>query len=246
MSLFRSHSQDSGDVVVDYVCRDRADPSSAIRCEKQACAPPTPNGGAAGVGSLTRGNLADPYADRARLVDQWGKKGWQKLHGSTPGSPRVTRAGWLGSSWRQPASHRGEPRIWGVALRASTEAPRAVTCVGTMPQAWLTAAWPKLTRGSRADVATLFPWVPDPRLAPATLKADRRAKPGSNDTKGERIRATCYVGKTAQLCIMQVITLTLSERMLIRIIDISSINIMVYGENRSFFDCKKPRKCSIL
>jgi hypothetical protein len=30
--------------------------------------------------------------------------GLSTRHGSTPGSSRVTRAGWLGSSWRQPAA----------------------------------------------------------------------------------------------------------------------------------------------
>src|SRR5271157_937078 len=44
-------------------------------------------------------------------------------HGSTPGSSRVTRAGWLGSSWRQPASpQRASLGSGGVALRASTPA----------------------------------------------------------------------------------------------------------------------------
>ena len=42
-------------------------------------------------------------------------------HGSIPGSSRVTRAGWLGSSWRQPASpQRASLGSGGVALRAST------------------------------------------------------------------------------------------------------------------------------
>src|SRR5271157_2018353 len=39
----------------------------------------------AGVGSLTRGNLAARHADCARLVDQSGKKGWQKLDGPQRG-----------------------------------------------------------------------------------------------------------------------------------------------------------------
>ena len=75
----------------------------------------------AGLCSLTRGNLVARHADCARLVDQSGKKGWQKRHGSTPGSSRVTRAGWLGSGWRQPASpQRASLGSGGVALRAST------------------------------------------------------------------------------------------------------------------------------
>src|SRR5271157_325347 len=45
-SLFRRRSQESGDLVVHYVWRDRADPSLAIRCEEQARVPPTPKGGA--------------------------------------------------------------------------------------------------------------------------------------------------------------------------------------------------------
>jgi len=44
-------------------------------------------------------------------------------HGSPSGSSRVTRAGWLGSSWRQPASpQRVSLGSGGVALRASTPA----------------------------------------------------------------------------------------------------------------------------
>src|SRR5271157_2028994 len=44
-------------------------------------------------------------------------------HGSTSASSQVTRAGWLGSSWRQPASpQRGSLGSGGVALRASTPA----------------------------------------------------------------------------------------------------------------------------
>src|SRR5208337_3988511 len=44
-------------------------------------------------------------------------------HGSTPGSWRVTRAGWLGSSWQQLASpQRASLGSGGVALRASTPA----------------------------------------------------------------------------------------------------------------------------
>src|SRR5271157_3932885 len=39
----------------------------------------------AGVCSLTRGNLAARYADCARLVDESGKKGWQKLDGPQRG-----------------------------------------------------------------------------------------------------------------------------------------------------------------
>ncbi len=70
---------------------------------------------------MTRGNLAARHADCARLVDQSGKKDWQKRHGSTPGSSRVTRAGWLGSGWRQPASpQRASLGCGGVALWAST------------------------------------------------------------------------------------------------------------------------------
>ena len=40
-------------------------------------------------------------------------------HGSTLACSQVTRAGWLGSSWRQPASpRRGSLGSGGVALRA--------------------------------------------------------------------------------------------------------------------------------
>src|SRR5271157_1602966 len=42
----------------------------------------------AGVCSLTRRNLAARHADRARLVDQSGKEGWQKLDGPQPGQVR--------------------------------------------------------------------------------------------------------------------------------------------------------------
>ena len=48
----------------------------------------------AGGCSLTRENLAAGYADCARLVDQSGKKGWEKLDGSAaqPASPGVDLA----------------------------------------------------------------------------------------------------------------------------------------------------------
>jgi hypothetical protein len=39
----------------------------------------------AGVGSLTQGNLAARHADCARLIDESGKKGWQKLDGPQRG-----------------------------------------------------------------------------------------------------------------------------------------------------------------
>src|SRR5271157_5186171 len=39
----------------------------------------------AGVGSLTRGNLAARHAGYARLVDSSGKKGWQNLDGPQRG-----------------------------------------------------------------------------------------------------------------------------------------------------------------
>jgi hypothetical protein len=50
-------------------------------------------------------------------------------------SSQVTRAGCLGSSWRQPASpRRGSLGPGGVALRASTPAtPSCVTCFLTLP-----------------------------------------------------------------------------------------------------------------
>ena len=53
----------------------------------------------------------------------------QKRHGSTPGSSRVTRAGWLGSNWRQPASpQRANLGSGGVALRASIKRPDITLC----------------------------------------------------------------------------------------------------------------------
>ncbi len=58
------------DNVVNYVCWDRV-VLAEWRC--------------AGVCSLTRGNLAARHAYCARLVDESGKKGWQKLDGSQRG-----------------------------------------------------------------------------------------------------------------------------------------------------------------
>ena len=58
------------DNVVNYVCRDRV-----VHAERRC----------AGVCSLTRGNLAARHADCARLVDESGKEGWQKLDGSQRG-----------------------------------------------------------------------------------------------------------------------------------------------------------------
>jgi hypothetical protein len=50
-------------------------------------------------------------------------------HGSTSASSQVTRAGWLGSSWRQPASpQRGSLGSGGVALGRRPQLPRGVTC----------------------------------------------------------------------------------------------------------------------
>jgi hypothetical protein len=84
MSLFRSHSQDSGDVVVDYVCRDRADHlwQFGVR-SKPACRPRRT--AVRGCLLMTRGNLAARHADCARLVDQSGKKGLQTLDGPQRG-----------------------------------------------------------------------------------------------------------------------------------------------------------------
>src|SRR5271157_1439168 len=81
----------------------------------------------AGVCSWTRGNLAARHADCARLVDESGKKGWQKLDGPQRGQvhPGVDLAG----------------RGWG---------PTVVT---------------------RANVATLFPWVPDSIWPPTSVRA---------------------------------------------------------------------------
>ena len=57
-------------LVVNYRCRDRV-----VHAERRC----------AGVCSLTRGNLAARHADGARLVDESGKKGWQKLDGPQRG-----------------------------------------------------------------------------------------------------------------------------------------------------------------
>ena len=56
--------------IVNYRCRDRV-----VHAERQC----------AGVCSLTRGNLAARHADGARLVDESGKKGWQRLDGPQRG-----------------------------------------------------------------------------------------------------------------------------------------------------------------
>ena len=56
--------------IVNYRCRDRV-----VHAERRC----------AGVCSLTRGNLAARHADGARLVDESGKKGWQKLDGPQRG-----------------------------------------------------------------------------------------------------------------------------------------------------------------
>ena len=56
--------------IVNYRCRDRV-----VHAERRC----------AGVCSLTRGNPAARHADCARLVDESGKKGWQKLDGPQRG-----------------------------------------------------------------------------------------------------------------------------------------------------------------
>src|SRR5271157_166686 len=71
-------------------------------------------------GRSGRGHRSTGHAG-SRLRDKLGPQGIR--HGSTPESSRVTRAGWLGSSWRPPASpQRASLGSGGVALRASTPA----------------------------------------------------------------------------------------------------------------------------
>ena len=71
-------------------------------------------------GRSRRGDRSTGHAG-SRFRDKLGPQGIR--HGSTPGSWRVTRAGWLGSSWQQRASpQRASLGSGGVALRASTPA----------------------------------------------------------------------------------------------------------------------------
>ena len=84
ISLFRRRSEESGDLVVNYVYRDRSDhPCQFGMRSKPACSPgrTAVRGGC----SLSRGNLAARHADCGRLVDQSGKKGWQELDGPQRG-----------------------------------------------------------------------------------------------------------------------------------------------------------------
>src|SRR5271157_1187315 len=66
----------------------------------------------AGVGSLTRGNLAARHADCARLVDQSGKEGWQKLDGPRPGQVRPGLI-WQDAVGARPSSRE---RTWPLSL----------------------------------------------------------------------------------------------------------------------------------
>src|SRR5271166_1531664 len=66
----------------------------------------------AGVGSLTRENLAARHADGARLVDQSGKKGWQELDGPQRGQVHP------GSIWQDAVGVRpsSRERTWPLAF----------------------------------------------------------------------------------------------------------------------------------
>src|SRR5208337_1922942 len=59
--------------------------SLSIRCDKQAHAPPMPEGGARCVSHLTRGNQPAGSAGRASLAEQPDRRGWRKLDGSQRG-----------------------------------------------------------------------------------------------------------------------------------------------------------------
>ena len=66
---FQRRSQDSGNSVVNSVCRDSAVGSLAIQCEKQASAPPKQKGGARREGCLTQANHSVRLDDRARFAE---------------------------------------------------------------------------------------------------------------------------------------------------------------------------------
>src|SRR5271157_4953164 len=70
---------------------------------------------------IASGGDRSPGQAGSRLRDQLGPPGIRQ--GSTAGSSRVRRAGWLGSSWQQRASpQRASRGSGGVALPASTPA----------------------------------------------------------------------------------------------------------------------------
>ena len=72
------------------------------------------------AGRSRRGDRSTGHAG-SRLRDKLDPQGIRR--DSTPGSSRVRRAGWLGSSWQQLASpQRGSLGAGGVALRVSTPA----------------------------------------------------------------------------------------------------------------------------
>ena len=71
-------------------------------------------------GRSRRGDRSTSHAG-SRFRDKLGPQGIR--HGSTPGSWRVTRAGWLGSSWQQRASPQRQPRIWERRLGRRPQAP---------------------------------------------------------------------------------------------------------------------------
>ena len=72
-----------------------------------------PHSGSLPEGSPGRSRRGERSTGQAgsRLRDKLDVQGIR--HGSTPGSSRVRRAGWLGSSWPQRASPQRQPRIWG-------------------------------------------------------------------------------------------------------------------------------------
>ena len=102
----------------------------AIQCEKQARVSPRPSGGGAGVCSLTRGNLAARHADCARLVDQSGKKGRQKLDGPQRGQVHP------GLIWQDAVGARvsSRERMWPLSFPGCRIA--AGPCRSEKPTGW--------------------------------------------------------------------------------------------------------------
>jgi hypothetical protein len=89
--------------VVDYVCRDRADHLWQFGMRSKPARRPRRTA-VRGCMLMTRGNLAARHADCARLVDQSGKKGWQKLNGPQRGQVH------LGLSWQDAVRPRPSSR----------------------------------------------------------------------------------------------------------------------------------------
>ena len=91
------------DIVVSYVCRDRAEGlwQFVMRC-KPACRPRRK--AVRGCMLMTRGNLAARHRDCARLVDQSSRKGWQKLDGPQRGHVHP------GSIWQDVVGARPSSR----------------------------------------------------------------------------------------------------------------------------------------